>query len=97
MARPKAKSRSAATQDRPVARKVAAASKRNGSDLSSTVRFGSVVVRHAATSAAELQRNISVGQRAFARAATKLARAGVSLSPSTMIPRYHADPMILTV
>ena len=59
---------------------------------SSTIRFGSVVVKSTGPNAPELRRNVSSGQTALARAATKIIKAGVSLPKESTVPLYHADP-----
>jgi hypothetical protein len=64
----------------------------NTKGSSSTVRFGSVVVKSIGPKAPELRRNVSSGQTALARAATKIIKAGVSLPKESTVPLYHADP-----
>lgn len=64
----------------------------NSKGASSTVRFGSVVVKSIGPKAPELRRNVSSGQTALARAATKIIKAGVSLPKESTVPLYHADP-----
>jgi len=59
---------------------------------SSMVRFGSAVISADAPTRRDLQRNVTSGQRALARAATKIVKAGVSLRDVSSVPLYHADP-----
>lgn len=58
----------------------------------SKVRFGSAVVSAASPKRVELRRNVSTGQNALARAASKIIKAGVSLPAKGSVPLYRADP-----
>ncbi|MDO9436319.1 hypothetical protein [Hydrogenophaga sp.] len=58
----------------------------------STVTFGAVSVNAPSPKAVEMRHNVAFGQEALARAAPKIAKAGVTVKSAATVPLFRADP-----